>query len=48
MKGKMETLLKFEGFAAWKWEAEFQQALNTHKPDADDVAIGRMRLEPCS
>lgn len=45
MKGETETLLKFESFAAWKWEAEFQQALKTHKPDADDAAVGRIRLE---
>lgn len=45
MKGEKETLLKFEGFAAWKWEVEFQQALETHKPDADDAAVGRIRLE---
>lgn len=45
MKGETETLLKFEGFAAWNWETEFQQALKTHKPNADDAAVDRMRLE---
>jgi hypothetical protein len=45
MKGRTETLLKFEGFVAWNWEAEFQQALKRHKPGANDAAIGRMRLE---
>ncbi|WP_461327737.1 hypothetical protein [Bradyrhizobium huanghuaihaiense] len=37
--------MKFESFDAWDWEGEFQEALKTHKPHADDVAIGRMRLE---
>jgi hypothetical protein len=45
MKGETETLLKFEGFASWKWEAEFQRALKMHKPEADDAAVARMRLE---
>lgn len=45
MKGKRETLLKFESFDAWDWEGEFQEALKTYKPHADDAAIGRMRLE---
>jgi hypothetical protein len=45
MKGKTETLLRFEDFAAWNWETEFQQALTMHKPDAGAAAVDRMRLE---
>jgi hypothetical protein len=45
MRSKTETLLAFKGFATWNWEAEFQQALLSYKPDADDTAVDRMRLE---
>src|ERR1700738_1550534 len=43
MKGQTETLMKFKGFAGWKWEDEFQKALSTYKPHADDAAVERMR-----
>jgi hypothetical protein len=45
MKGETETLLKFNDFTRWKWEAEFQKALTAYKPDADNLAVDRMRLE---
>lgn len=35
--------MKFKGFAGWKWEDEFQKALSTYKPHADDAAVERMR-----
>jgi hypothetical protein len=44
MTSEVETLLTFEGFEAWNWETEFRQALNTHRPGANDAAVGRMRL----
>ena len=43
MKGQTETLMKFKGFAGWKWEDEFQKALSNYKPHADDAALERMR-----
>ena len=45
MKRSSETFLKFEGFAAWNWEDELRGALALHKPNADEAAVNRMRLE---
>lgn len=45
MKDVNETLLKFDGFDAWGWEAEFQRTLAVEKPDADGPVVARMRLD---
>jgi hypothetical protein len=46
MKENEETLMKFDGFAAWRWDTEFREALATHRPDVsyDGVVADRIRL----
>lgn len=44
MKGPTEALMSFQGFAAWKWEDEFRAAISSHRPDADDAVVERMKL----
>jgi hypothetical protein len=44
MKGPTETLMKFRGFAAWKWEDDFRAAVSAFRPDADDAVLRRIRI----
>lgn len=44
MKGPTEALMSFQGFAACQWEDEFRAAISSHRPDADDAVVERMRL----
>lgn len=44
MKGPTETLMKFQGFAGWKWEDDFRAAISAFRPDADDAAVERMKI----
>jgi hypothetical protein len=46
MKENSETLMKFDGFAAWGWDTEFREALAAHRPDVsyDGKVADRIRL----
>ncbi|UEM13225.1 hypothetical protein J4G43_002400 [Bradyrhizobium barranii subsp. barranii] len=44
MKGPTETLMKFRGFAGWKWEDDFRAAISAFRPDADEEVLRRIRV----